>query len=348
MQRSSVGAFVLLSVLGLHSPAGAQAQALASAAVSTESADGAGLGVDGVVEAVRQSTLASQVAGTIVSLPVHAGEHVRAGQVLLRLDARVVFQEALASAAQADAAQAALELARKDYARQKSLFAQDYISQAALDRATAALDARQAQAQAAQAQAQAVRSQSDQYLVRAPYAGIVSAVAVALGDMATPGKPLLTLYDPSAMRVTATVPESAQVPGRSAPALQVQFGPAGADSVWIPATQQQWLPAVDPTSHTLALRLQLANAAANYLPGTFARVWLPTGAPSAQRLLVPAAAVVRRAEMTGVYVLSGNLAPQLRQVRLGALQADGRVEVLAGLHKGERIALDPQAAAKEH
>jgi multidrug efflux pump subunit AcrA (membrane-fusion protein) len=64
------------------------------------------------------------------------------------------------------------------------------------------------------------------------------------------------------------------------------------------------------------------------------------------RLYVPAQAVVRRAEMTGVYVLDPNGHPILRQVRLGRAVGDS-VEVLSGVSAGERVALDPQAAARE-
>jgi membrane fusion protein, multidrug efflux system len=64
------------------------------------------------------------------------------------------------------------------------------------------------------------------------------------------------------------------------------------------------------------------------------------------RLYVPAKAVVRRAEMTGVYVLDANGHPILRQVRLGRA-VDDTVEILSGVTAGERVALDPQVAARE-
>ena len=80
------------------------------------------------------------------------------------------------------------------------------------------------------------------------------------------------------------------------------------------------------------------------MPGQFARLWLP--APSAAASpWVPTQAVVRRAEMTGLYVLDAKNKPLLRQVRLG--RSDGaQVEVLSGLAPGERVATDAQAAAR--
>ena len=80
-------------------------------------------------------------------------------------------------------------------------------------------------------------------------------------------------------------------------------------------------------------------------PGMFARAWLPVRATTGARLFIPTQAVVRRAEMTGAYVVDAAGRALLRQVRLGP-SADGRTEVLAGLSAGERVALDPQAAAR--
>ena len=89
--------------------------------------------MDAKVEAVRETLLAAQVPGAIVALPVKAGDAVKAGQELARVDARMASQGAAASSAQVAAAQAGLNVATKEYERQKQLFAKRYISQAALD-----------------------------------------------------------------------------------------------------------------------------------------------------------------------------------------------------------------------
>jgi RND family efflux transporter MFP subunit len=316
---------------------------LRSAVVLTGGA-GSGTGFDGVVQAVRQTVVAAQVAGAVVSLDLKAGDAVKAGQVLLRLDARAAEQTAAAGAAQVLAARAAQEAATREFERQKLLFQQNYISQAALDRAEAQYKTSQAEAAAQLASAGAARTQSGFYIVKAPYDGVVSEVSVVLGDMAMPGRPLLSVYDPAALRVSAPVPQTAArglKPG-SMPQLELP----GVTPGRIAPVKVQLLPTVDPATHTLELRLDLPANVAGAAPGMFARVWLPgAGSAGSARLYVPSQAVVRRAEMTAVYVLDAGGRPLLRQVRLGRADAD-TVEVLAGVSAGEQVALDPQAAAR--
>ena len=305
-------------------------------------------GYDGVVEAVRQTVLAAQVAGAIVELSAKAGDTVKAGQVLARVDARAAEQSATASQAQVQAARASLDVASKDFARQKQLFQKHFISQAALDQAEAVYKAAESQVAAQIAQAGAARSQSDFFVLRAPYGGVVADVPVVLGDMALPGRPILTLYDPLSLRVTATIPQTTGTSLSVQQGARVELPGATGTQRWITPTQVTVLPTADPNTHTLQIRLDLPSGTANLAPGMFARAWLPVqgaaGVPDG-RVFVPATAIVRRAEMTGVYVLDAAGKPMLRQVRLGK-SADDSIEVLSGISAGERVAADPQAAAR--
>jgi len=342
---SLLWSMALVAALGSAVPAGAAGPALATAEVQSTRQRGS-QAFDGVVEAVRSSVVAAQVAGAIVALEVKAGDQVKAGQTLLRIDARTAEQTASASDAQVRSAQALLDVARKDFERQKQLFDKQYISQAALERAESQFKATQAQAAALLSQAQAARTQTGLHVLRAPFAGIVAEVPVALGDMALPGKPLLTLYEPGALRVTAALPQS--LLGTPAAGLKIEFPGLAEARRWFEpgAAQVQWLPTVDAATHTVQVRVSLPASTDGLAPGLFARVWLPLGgSDAAARLFVPGSAVVRRAEMTGVYVVDAKGAAQLRQVRLGRAQGQS-IEVLSGLSAGERIALDPQAAAR--
>lgn len=309
--------------------------------------------VDGLVEAVREATLSAQVQGAVISIAVRAGDPVKAGQELVRIDARAAQQTAAASAAQVDAARAAQQVATKEYERQRQLFQKQYISQAALDRAEAQWRATQSQVLALQAQAAAAATQSGFYVIKAPFSGVIGEVPATVGDMALPGKPLVSIYDPLALRVTAHIgQQQAAALRNAATGWQVEIPALGAARIAIPATQVQVLPTVDAQSHTVQVRLELPAAMAGAAPGMFARGWLGTGATSEPTagtttgsLLVPAIAVVRRAELTGLYVLDANDRPLLRQVRLGRPAGD-MVEVLSGVRPGDRVATQPQVAAK--
>jgi RND family efflux transporter MFP subunit len=365
MAASAAAAAVLLWAASppaaAGTPAGAASGPGAAPALASVSAAPAGAGApaahDGVVEAVRQTVVAAQVSGAVVQLDVKVGDRVRAGQVLLRLDARAADQGAVASEAQVRAALAAQEVAEKEVVRQRQLAADRFISTAALERAEAEYKAASAQAAALLAQAGAARTQTGFYVVRAPYAGVVSEVPVALGDMAMPGRALFTLYDPAALRVAAAVPQSAVAALGDSKAVRVELpGLPAAQGAAAPRLHMplrvQPLPAADAGTHTVTLRADLApglQGAEGLRPGQFARLWLPAAAAAATGVApspwVPVQAVVRRAEMTGLYVLDGNGKPLLRQVRLG--RSDGKqVEVLAGLNAGERVATDAQAAAR--
>ena len=330
----------------LLGPAGGATAADRLATVAVQSAGRAdSAAFDGVVEAVRQTVVAAQVPGAVVAIDVRPGDRVHAGQTLARLDARAAEQTAAAGAAQVQAARAAQEVAQREFERQRQLYEKRYISQAALERAEAQLKASQAQVAAQLAQAGASRTQSGFFVVRAPYAGVVAEVPVTLGDMAMPGRALLTLYDPAALRVTASVPQAAAVRLQAEAAARVEFPNLPDAQRWATPTRTTVLPTVDPGTHTAQVRLALPAGLEGVAPGMFARAWLPVRAEPGERLYVPAGALVRRAELVALYVIDPAGRPVLRQVRTGRSRGD-EVEILAGVAAGERVALDPQAAAR--
>lgn len=338
--------FIFVAALTLALPGWAAAEALAS--VTAQPAAIASSGFDGVVEAVRQTVIAAQVSGAVIRLDARVGDSVKAGQVLLQIDARAADQNAAASDAQVQAARASLEVATKEYERQKQLFKKNYISQAALERAESEFKATRAQVAAQGAQAGAARTQSGLHVIRAPYAGVIAEVPVSLGDMAMPGRPLITVYDPSSLRITAAIPQTvaAQVVAGQLP--RAELPGLAAQRQWVTPVRMQLLPTVDAATHTVDLRVDLPAGLEGVSPGMFSRLWLPLaggGAGGTPSLSVPLTAIVRRAELTGLYVLNAEGRPLLRQVRLGRAEGD-KVEVLSGLMPGERVATDPQAAAR--
>jgi multidrug efflux pump subunit AcrA (membrane-fusion protein) len=103
------------------------------------------------------------------------------------------------------------------------------------------------------------------------------------------------------------------------------------------------LPSADPRTHTTRVRVAASEYPEGAYPGMFARLHFATG--RTQKLTVPESAVLRRNELTAVYVIADDGRPRLRQVRIGEPAGEPGVEVLAGLAAGERVALDPVKAA---
>lgn len=309
------------------------------------------LTLDGVVEAVRFTTIATQVPGAIVQLPVKAGDVVKAGQLLLRLDARAAQQQAQAGRSQVDAAKAALMVAEKDFVRQKLLFEKNYISQAQLDRASAQFSSASAQANAQIAQASATETQTGFYAIHAPYAGVVASMPSSVGEMAMPGKTLMSVYDPRDLRVMVNVPAARIANLKSDQSRLIDFPSLPMAQRTVKARAMKIMPVSDASTHTVQVRFDLPFETLGLTPGLFARVNLSFEADekikaasvSTPRLYVPRAAVFRRAELFAVYVVNAQGKLILRQVKPGLVTGDEQ-EVLSGVAAGETIVLNPLQA----
>lgn len=331
----------------------AQVKTLATVAARTTSLASV-YQADAVVEAVRQTQISAQVSGAIIALPVKAGDRVKSGQVLLSIDARAAMQDAAASRAQVDAAKAALLVASKDYERQKQLFAKNYISQAQLDRAASQYQSATAQANAQIAQAGSVQTQSSFYTINAPYAGVVADMPLTTGDMAMPGRPLMTVYDPMQLRVTANIPQTQIAYWNPEQKATIEIPALPAGQSLFAAGKVTVLPSADAATHTVAVRFDLPMGIQGVTPGMFARVRLSlnpaasmqSGDKSVARVYVPQQAVFRRAELNAVYVVGRDGKANLRQIKAGPVTGNER-EILSGLSAGELVALDPVQAASQ-
>ncbi|MCX7945369.1 MAG: efflux RND transporter periplasmic adaptor subunit [Hydrogenophilus sp.] len=294
---------------------------------------------EGVIEAVLEAKVAAEVPGRVVEVRVDAGERVRAGQVLFVLDDASIRQEVAAARARLAQAEANLTNARAEWERTKNLFAQKFISESRLDSARTALNAAEAERNAAAAQVARAEAGLAYTQVKAPFDAVVAERLANKGDMAQPGQPLAVLFQPGAMRAVAQVPEE-RVKRLGQPLTATVEVPA-VNRTWV-ATVVTVLPSVDPRTQTRSVRADLpADAGQVLVPGSFARVEL--SAAGGERLVVPQQAVIRRGELTAVYVATER-GWRLRQVRLGETVAENRVQVLAGLAEGDRVALDPVKA----
>jgi RND family efflux transporter MFP subunit len=336
--RRVLFAFMSLAVLSVS----AQTQPQVNVVAVQLKAVGSGFEMDGVVQPVKQSTVSAQASGRLVALAVKAGDPVRAGQLLATIDDRETQTGVQRSRAQAAQAQAELRNAQANFNRTRELLAQGFVSAAAMDTADAQLKS----AQAGRDQASAGEKQSGLAQgftrVTAPFDAFVLQTLSEAGDLAFPGKPLLTLYAPLPLRAVVQVPVSRSSQVQGSTAVEVQVSAADGSPQWVRPSQTSHLPTADAVSQTIEWRLELpASAAKGLLPGQQVRVRFAAG--QSQRLLIPASAVLRRGELTAVYVVSGQ-GFALKAIRLGAEHGTQGVEVLAGLSDTDRVALDPVRA----
>jgi RND family efflux transporter MFP subunit len=298
---------------------------------------------DAVIEAVRAATVSAQTAGNVTHYFVDAGDRVRRGQLLVHIDPRETDAQVAAGAAGVAQAQAQVAQAQLVHERTAKLLADRFVSPAALDKAEADLKSAQAALQLAHAGARQAATARSFAEVRSPVDGVVTRRLAELGEFASPGKPLIEVHDPSALRAIASVPQFVLPRIAGARQAQVVLPLSG---VVLEATRVTVLPAADARLLSTQVRAELPAALpAGVVPGTAAKVLLSTG--TIRRLVVPAAAVFRRGELTAVYVVGNDGARRLRQVRAGEVTAAGWLEILAGLDAGERVEVSKPLAARE-
>lgn len=293
--------------------------------------------LDGAIEAVNQGTVSAQTSGRVAEILYDVNDFVPAGVVIIRL--RATEQRASLGQAQAGLNEATAREAEAQtrYTRTRGLYQDGAASRAQLDAATAERDAAVARLAAARAALEAAREGVSYTEIRAPYAGVVTKRHVEVGETVSPGALLMSGLSLQQLRVAVDVPQSVveQVREIGKAAVYVSGRRVEAQRLTI-------FPQAAPQSNTFRARIDLPENAADLYPGMLVKVGFVTG--EAQRVLIPASAVVERSEVTGVYVVDEQGRIALRQIRLGR-RHDNRVEALAGLIEGERIALDPLAAA---
>jgi RND family efflux transporter MFP subunit len=238
-------------------------------------------------------------------------------------------------------AQANLVNATAKYERARRLLAQKFISQAAVDQTEAEYLAAQAQAATASANASLATTSTSFTTIVAPYDGVVASTDVEVGDMATIGRPLVVVFDPRALRVSATLPQATLAEAKLDAPVKVEIP---AQKRALTAQRVTVIPVADVRAHTTRVRLDLPPTT-GLMPGQYARAAIVVG--RARALAIPTSAVLRRSEVTAVYVMDANDRAQLRQVKLGEAAGDGFVEVLAGLNPGEHVALEAVRAGIE-
>ena len=333
MNRNLIFSLALL----LASPLANAAETLATATASIQEIPKEHR-LDGVVEAVNQSTVSAQTQGQIEAIYFDVDDYVEKGTLIIQLK----DTQQKAGLAQADAelkaANAQLQEAQDEFTRVKGVYEKKLVSQSAMDKASTALKQAKAQRDAALAGLNQAQEQLEYTKVRAPYSGIVTQRLVETGEIATPGQRLMSGISLDQLRVNVDVPQSLIPAIRSTGEARVQQPGNG----YIQAEKLTIFPYAHSGSNTFKVRLDLPTGSKNMFPGMYVKTAFVIG--HEKRLMIPQQAVVYRSEVTGVYVVGPNGKIALRHIRTGAKTTDGNIVILAGLEDGEQVALDPIAA----
>jgi len=304
--------------------------------------------LDGVVEAVNRTTVSAQTQGQVQEIFYDVDDFVEKDALLARL--KDTEHRARVNQAEADlkSATARLQQAKDEHERVAGLYRKKNVSDSAMDKATADLASAQAALDAATARLEQAREQLAYTEIRAPYSGIVTHRHVELGEIASPGTPIMSGISLDELRVTVDVPQSI-IPAIRRSHSDAEQKPLArvylSGGEMIETSKITVFPYADLGSNTFKVRIDLPTQPGDRLralfPGMFVKTSFIVGEKS--ELTVPRKAVVHRSEVTGVYVVGADGGVHFRQVRLGRALPDAYV-VLAGLTADERVALDPIAA----
>jgi RND family efflux transporter MFP subunit len=271
--------------------------------------------VVGTVRAVRSATLAPLISGTVAEIRVGLGSSVRAGEILVRLSAREIE-------ARLEQSRAVAALAKRDRDRATTLKEQGAMSSAQYDTALSQWSV----AQAREAEASTL---AERMVLRAPFAGVVTAKLANAGDTAMPGQALLVVEAPSALRFEARVPEAAADRLSVGATVPVRLDGFAEDLQGRVAEIQ---PAADDATRTRLVKVDLPEVA-GLRSGRFGRLLVATS--DSRTVTVPAEAVIRRGQLETVFVLDSGTA-RLRLIRTGR-EREGRLEVVSGLSGEEKV-----------
>lgn len=285
------------------------------------------------VQPRRKTEVASQISASVLELKVQPGDKVNAGDVLIVLDDRELVAQQHEAMAAVAVAEADLDNRKRDKDRLMSL-SPTTTTKYELDKVTSAHGIAQAQLKRSRQQLARIEVQLTYTQIKATAPGVVADRYADPGDLAVPGKPLLTVQDTRELELQAFVPESLALAIGVGQKLQLRIDAANVGGIGV---VREVVPLAQQASRSVLVKVSLpADLSMPIYAGMFGRVTIPVG--QAVRLLVPPAAVRRVGQLTLVEVADAQEKLERRFVRTGRI-FDGEVEVLSGVIEGERVAL---------
>lgn len=296
----------------------------------------------GSLEAETSIMISTRMMGWVKKIHIAEGQPVRKGAPLLSID----DTDLLAKKAQAEAgiaeAKAVLANAEKMAERFENLYAAQAVSKQQLDDVLTGRDRAAAGLEMAKAGLREVNVHLGYVDIVAPVDGIVGRKMIEAGDMANPGMPLLILEDTARIKVVAHVGEKDISSLRIGDPVRIDV--TSLDGAVYQAEITKIVPTANPGSRTYDIETSLDNTDGRLRSGMFARVVLH--GPAAAKVLVPSTAIIRRGQLTGVWLVRDDETAHLRWIRLGRPHGD-RTEALSGLAGGETVVLSSQQPLAE-
>jgi RND family efflux transporter MFP subunit len=285
----------------------------------------------GTVTADRTAAVSSRVTANVVAVPARVGQSVAAGDVLVEIDAQTAKgQEAQARGALAQA-RAALSLAERNYERYKALAASGSASPLELDMNRMQYEQAEGAVQQGEGAVEAASSVARESRVTAPFAGRVAARLVEAGNLAAPGRPLVTIESATGRRLVVAVPAGTVLASGLAVGKKL---PVRVDGVVaeVTGTVVEMSPGADAVAHTFTVTLELSGSPV--ATGLTGRATLESAVRSS--VLVPESAVLASGGVSLVALKDDAGKARTRVVTTGASQG-GKVEILSGLSGGETV-----------
>lgn len=286
----------------------------------------------GTLRARVETVISPVITATISSIAVRSGDEVKAGDVLVKLDARELKSRVDQAHQAAVAAKARLEQSEKDFQRVQRIYNADpgAISKAEVERKNAALETARADLLRFRRQEDESKTALSYGTLTAPIAGRIVERYADPGDTARQGQPILRMYDPRTLRLEASVRESV-----AAKLAKGQKLNAEVDAVHkrFDVVVDEIVPSADPGSRSFLVKAALTQDAGLY-PGMFGRLIVPIG--QIEKIFIPMDAVTKVGQLTFVIVKS-NQGSTRRFVRLGERGAKDLIEVVSGLSSGEIV-----------
>jgi RND family efflux transporter MFP subunit len=286
----------------------------------------------GSLQAARTVQVSTRMMGWVRKIHVREGEVVGRGAPLLTID----DTDLKAKRAQVEAgiaeAEAVLANAEKMFQRFEKLYAEQSVSKQQLDDVRTGRDRAAAGRESALAMRDEVNVNLSYLDIKAPAAGLVARKMIEEGDMASPGRPLLTLEQAERMKVVANLSEKDVDSVRPGDMVTVEV-PSLAGAVFTVPVDNV-ITTANPGSRTYDIETYLDNPEGRLKSGMFARVHVTVGQREA--VLVPRESIIERGQLRGVFITDAEGLAKLCWVRLGHQLEDG-MEVLAGLQGGETV-----------